>query len=179
MGANQKQDDFHKVWNAEKVAECARMIEEYGECPGGNPFRESDPNWREADIIYEYSEMELVEIAKCASDIVYFANNYCVAMTDDGVKRITLRPYQEKMLRSYQHNRFNVTLSSRQIGKCFHRQTLIKIKNDSAVQELPFFTLYYALIKKTRKLTLIEKTKLFLYNFESYLTYGKLYKLSI
>lgn len=111
------QDDFHKVWNAEKVAECTKMMEEYGEAPGGTPFHDGDPTWKAADIVYEYSEYELIEIAKCASDIVYFANNYCVAMTDDGIQKITLRPYQEKMLKSYQENRFNVTLSSRQIGK--------------------------------------------------------------
>lgn len=112
-----KKDEFHNVWTAEKVAECEKMMEEYGECPGGNPFYFSDPNYRAADIVYEYSEEELIEIAKCAQDVVYFANNYCSAMTDEGIRKITLRPYQEKVLRSFQENRFNVFLASRQIGK--------------------------------------------------------------
>ena len=112
-----QQEDFNKVWNAERVAECARQLEQYGEAPGGNPFHEKDPNWRAADIVYEYSEAELIEIAKCANDVVYFANRYCMAMTDSGVQRITLRPYQEKVLKSFQENRFNVFLASRQIGK--------------------------------------------------------------
>jgi hypothetical protein len=38
-------------------------------------------------------------------------------MTDEGVKRITLRKYQRKILKAFQHNRFNALLASRQIGK--------------------------------------------------------------
>jgi hypothetical protein len=57
------------------------------------------------------------ELARCASDVVYFANNYCVAMTDYGVKKIKLRPYQENVLKDFQDHRFNVFLASRQIGK--------------------------------------------------------------
>ena len=107
----------NKVWNAQRVAECLRLIEDGRETPGGNPFHESDINYRASNIVYEYSEEELKEIARCASDVVYFANNYCVAMTDYGIKKITLRPYQEKVLADFQNNRFNVFLASRQIGK--------------------------------------------------------------
>lgn len=107
----------NKVWNAQRVAECLRLIEDGRDTPGGNPFHESDINYRASNIVYDYSEEELKEVAKCASDVVYFANNYCVAMTDYGIKKITLRPYQEKVLYDFQHNRFNVFLASRQIGK--------------------------------------------------------------
>ena len=91
----------NKVWNAQRVAECLRLIEDGRETPGGNPFHESDINYRASNIVYDYSEEELKEIAICASDVVYFANNYCVAMTDYGIKKITLRPYQEKVLSDY------------------------------------------------------------------------------
>ena len=112
-----KQQSDSKVWNSARVAECMRLIEEGKDTPGGNPFHEGDISWRAADIVYEYSEDELKEIAKCATDVVYFANNYCMAMTDYGIQKITLRPYQEDVLRNFQDNRFNVFLASRQIGK--------------------------------------------------------------
>jgi hypothetical protein len=59
----------------------------------------------------------MAEIKKCAKDIVHFANTYCQVMTDEGYMKITLRPYQEKVLRSYQDNRWNIFLAPRQIGK--------------------------------------------------------------
>lgn len=107
----------NKVWNTERVLECQRAIQDGLEIQGGTPFYEGNLDYRAADIIFEYSEEELVEIAKCASDIVYFANKYCVSMTDDGVQQIRLRDYQEDVLRAYQDNRFVVFLASRQIGK--------------------------------------------------------------
>ena len=174
-----KKDEFHNVWTAEKVAECEKMMEEYGECPGGNPFHFSDPNYRAADIVYEYSEEELIEIAKCAQDAVYFANNYCSAMTDEGIRKITLRPYQEKVLRSFQENRFNVFLASRQIGKCTSYSSLISYKKNSVIKTVPVYVLFYALIKRVRRLTLIEKIKIILYNLQSELTRGKIYKIEI
>lgn len=174
-----KQDEFHNVWTAAKVEEAARMIAEYGECPGGNPFHMSDPCYRTADIVYEYTEDELIEIAKCAQDVVYFANNYCHAMTDQGIKKITLRPYQEKVLKSFQDNRFSVFLASRQIGKCTSYSSLITYKKHDTILAIPIYVLFYALIKRTRKLTLSEKIKIFLYNIESKLTHGKIYKIEI
>lgn len=107
----------NKVWTTERVLECMRLIEEGRDTPGGNPFKENDPDWKAEDIVFEYTEEELQEIARCASDVVYFANKYCMAMTDYGIQKITLRPYQEQVLKQFQDNRFNVFLASRQIGK--------------------------------------------------------------
>ena len=114
----QQNNSKNRVWNSERVAECIRVMEDTGDAPpGGTPFHENDPTWKTADIVYEYSEYELREVAKCAADVVYFANNYCMAMTDYGIQKITLRDYQIDVLRSFQANRFNVFLASRQIGK--------------------------------------------------------------
>jgi hypothetical protein len=107
----------NRVWNTDRVSECVRLIEEGREVQGGTPFHEGDTNYRAENIVYDYSDWELQEIARCASDVVYFANNYCVAMTDYGIQKIKLRPYQETVLRDFQNNRFNVFLASRQIGK--------------------------------------------------------------
>jgi len=107
----------NKVWNAKRVEECIKLIEEGRDIFGGTPFHEGDVTFKAADIVYDYTEEEIQEIAKCASDVVYFANKYCMAMTDYGIQKITLRPYQEDVLRTFQDNRFNVFLASRQIGK--------------------------------------------------------------
>ena len=106
-----------KIWNTKMVEEVRDKIVNGETVLGGNPFHEVDIDFRAGDLIFDYSEEELKEIARCATDIVYFANKYCVSMTDDGVQKITLRPYQEKVLRAYQENRWIVFLASRQIGK--------------------------------------------------------------
>jgi hypothetical protein len=105
------------VWNAKLVEEVREKVINGEPYFGGNPFYEGDIDYRAADIIYEYNEEELKEIAKCATDIIHFANTHCQSMTDDGVRKIKLRDYQEKALRTYQQNRWVVFLASRQIGK--------------------------------------------------------------
>jgi len=127
-------------------------------------FWSNNPQYRAADINFDLTKEETEEFIRCANDVVYFANMYAHAMTDDGIASITLRPYQEKMLETMNDNRFVVMLASRQIGKtitsgiflawylCFHfdRNVLIvankqatageivsKIK--TIIQNLPFF----------------------------------------
>jgi hypothetical protein len=172
--------DANKVWNSARVAECLRYVEEGMPMPGGTPFHENDIDWKAADIVYEYDDDEMREIAHCAADVVYFANNYCKAMTDYGIQKITLRPYQEDVLRAFQENRFNVFLASRQIGKSFSSQTIIEIKsNSNLTQKITFYELYFSILKRIRKLTIHEKLRYILYKIQSKLIHGKICKLEI
>lgn len=107
----------NKVWTTAKVLECQKFIEDGIEIVGGTPFHEGDFNFKAGEVIFEYTEHELREIARCASDIVYFAEKYCKTMTDKGITNIRLRDYQKDILRAYQDNRFIIMLASRQIGK--------------------------------------------------------------
>ena len=172
-------EEFRRVWNTDKVNDCLEMLAKYGESPGGNPFHDSDPSLRTGEIVFEYTEEEIAEIRKCAGDVIYFANTYCRAMTDNGVTNITVRDYQERVLKSFQDNRFNVFLASRQIGKCLISNTLVKISSNIGEQDIPLYELFYSLMKRNRKLSMYERLKYVLYKFESYLTYGKIYKLEI
>ena len=101
-------------WTSEKVEQLMLAIEE-GYKPKATPFYEGNPNLRKGNIVFNYTPHEIREIKKCATDIVYFANNYCTVMTDHGLQTITLRPYQEEMLRQFQAERFNICLAARQI----------------------------------------------------------------
>lgn len=103
-------------WTTQKVEQLMIALDD-GYKPSVTPFYEGNPNLRKGNIVFNYSEQEIQEIKRCAKDIVYFANTYCTVMTDHGLQTITLRPYQEVMLRQFQAERFNVCLASRQIGK--------------------------------------------------------------
>lgn len=107
------------VWTTEKVNQLLELVEtgkvDLTKVP--NPFHDSNPEWRAADIVFEYTPEEREELKKCAQDVLYFADKYCYAMTDDGVQNIKLRDYQQDALVTMQHNNKCVWLASRQIGK--------------------------------------------------------------
>jgi hypothetical protein len=152
-----------KVWSTKRIDEEFRKLEN-GLPSDTSAFYEGNPQLKAANIVFEYTKEELEDLAKCANDVVYFANKFCYSMTDEGVQQITLRPYQENMLEDFQDNRFVVMLASRQIGKtvtssifiawylCFHYDRNVMIvankmattteivdKVKVIIKNLPFF----------------------------------------
>lgn len=107
------------IWSTERIEKLLLDAEENGieYKDVENPFHENDPELKSGNVIWEYTEEELEEIKKCASDVVYFANNYCNVMTDEGIQKINLRDYQIQILNQYQFHRKNVFVSPRQAGK--------------------------------------------------------------
>jgi hypothetical protein len=84
-------------------------------------------------------------------------------MTDEGLQVVKLRDYQEEMLRQFQNERFSVVLASRQVGKCLLFDSTIKISDGDTVKETTVGRLYFETLSKQRKLTLLERAKLFLW----------------
>lgn len=104
------------IWNTKKVTELIERIDN-GLPADFAPFYDQNTNYKAADIVFEYTQEEMTELARCAADVAYFGEKYCFSMTDEGIRKIILRDYQMDMLKSFQENRFNVMLASRQIGK--------------------------------------------------------------
>ena len=152
MANEQKTNNY---WTTAKVNEIIRRADEDGIDfkEVDNPFHENDPELRKGNILFELTPEEVAELKKCASDVIYFANTYCNAMTDDGIKKITLRDYQEQILKQYQDNRFNIFLSPRQSGKCLTQNSSVTIDG----KNIPL----YRIFKKQGKIIYI--LKLFLY----------------
>ena len=105
------------IWSTKSVNELLLALDKGYRPKVPLPFYEGKQFLRKGNIVFEYTEAEITELAKCANDIVYFAEKYAVVMTDDGVQQVKLRDYQKQMLRDFQHNRFNIVLASRQMGK--------------------------------------------------------------
>ena len=81
------------------------------------------------DISFE--PWHIQEIIKCKSDIVYFAKKYCkIIHVDRGLVDFEPYPYQEKMLRHMQDNRFSILKTGRQMGKCVSINTLVTIREE-------------------------------------------------
>ena len=105
-------------WSTERVNELLRKADEEGLDfkSVDNPFHDNNPEFKRANILFEYTREELVEIKKCAEDVTYFSK-HCQVMTDTGLNYINLRDYQTSVLKEYQDNRFNIFLAPRQVGK--------------------------------------------------------------
>jgi len=105
------------VWSTKIINDLTVALDKGYRPQVSMPFYEGKQFLRRGNIVFEYTEDELKEIAKCANDIVYFAEKYAVVMTDNGIQQVKLREYQKDLLRDFQHNRFNIVLASRQMGK--------------------------------------------------------------
>ncbi len=93
-------------------------------------FYNNIPTIKKAGVSYQYTEEELKEYVKCASDPLYFAEHYVkVVHVDRGLEMIQLRPYQKKLLKHFTENRNSICLSSRQSGKCVGGETEILVKD--------------------------------------------------
>lgn len=116
--AEQKLASQSLVWTTESVTGLLNAVDDGIDLSKvTNPFWDGNPEWRDKNIVFEYTAEEVEELKKCAGDVIYFANKYCYAMTDEGVINIELRDYQEDILRDFQDHRFCVFLAPRQVGK--------------------------------------------------------------
>ena len=131
---NQETQDESNYWSTERVNELMRKADEEGLDfkSVDNPFHDNNPEFKRANILFEYTKEELVEIKKCAEDVIYFSK-YCQVMTDTGLNYIKLRDYQGSVLKEYQDNRFNIFLAPRQVGKCLLPTSTVIDKNDKKV----------------------------------------------
>ena len=94
------------------------------------PFFHGNIDYKDAGLIYQYTEEEMQELEKCANDCVYFVSKYCKFLNDKGWTLIKLRDYQQDMLKLYSEeewdpeieefivkNQYIVGMSSRQSAK--------------------------------------------------------------
>jgi hypothetical protein len=90
----------------------------------------NDPHLRPAETKLAYTKEHLLEYRKCSKDVVYFAENY-VYINDPNKGRtlITLYPFQKKLLKQLDNNKYNIVMIARQQGKCSSFWTKINVRN--------------------------------------------------
>jgi len=73
---------------------------------------------KQVGVELTYSIDQVEEILKCQHDPVYFIKNYVqIVNVDHGLVPFDMWPFQEKMVRSFHENRFNIAKMPRQCGK--------------------------------------------------------------
>ena len=77
-----------------------------------------NPNLKKANTSIEFTQEQIQEYIKCKEDPVYFAKNYVQIVTlDHGLQPFKLYDFQEKLVRNFHENRFNICKMPRQTGK--------------------------------------------------------------
>ena len=77
-----------------------------------------NPNIKKDGIVQNWTKDQIREYAKCMKSPVYFVEKYAkIISLDKGLVPFVLYPYQAKMFKQFDTNRFNVVLACRQSGK--------------------------------------------------------------
>ena len=77
-----------------------------------------NPNLKKANTEIEFTEENVKEFLKCKDDPVYFARKYIkIINVDEGLVGFDMWPFQEKLIRRFHANRFNICMMPRQTGK--------------------------------------------------------------
>ena len=77
-----------------------------------------NPLLKKANTPIEFSQDQILEFVKCKNDPVYFAKNYVQIVTlDYGLQKFKPYDFQEKLIKNFHHNRFNICKMPRQTGK--------------------------------------------------------------
>jgi len=85
-----------------------------------------NPLLKRANTPTEFTQEQLIELARCAADPVYFAKKYIkIVNIDDGLVQFDMWPFQEKMLKTFHENRFSICKLPRQCGKALALDTKI------------------------------------------------------
>lgn len=77
-----------------------------------------NPRIKRDGVLQKFTKEQMVEYAKCRQSAEYFIENYCkVIHIDHGMVDLVPYPYQRKMWKTFDENRFNIVLACRQSGK--------------------------------------------------------------
>ena len=68
-----------------------------------------NPNLKKANTEIEFTQEQILEFLACKEDPVYFAKKYIkIVSLDEGLVPFDLYPFQEKLIRNFHQERFNI-----------------------------------------------------------------------
>lgn len=98
-------------------------------------YYNSNVNLKAANQTLSFTEEQVLEWLKCASDPIYFIDNYCQIVTlDHGLQPFKLYDCQKKKIKVIHENRKVILMEGRQQGKCVQKSACINIRNKQTGQ---------------------------------------------
>ena len=77
-----------------------------------------NPNLKKANTPHEFTEEQVIEFLKCKEDPIYFTRQYIkIVSLDEGLVPFDMYDFQEKLIKRFHENRFNICKMPRQTGK--------------------------------------------------------------
>ena len=77
-----------------------------------------NPNLKKANTPINFTQDQILEFVRCKEDPVYFAKRFMkIVSLDEGLVPFRLYDFQEKLIRNFHENRFNICKMPRQTGK--------------------------------------------------------------
>ena len=77
-----------------------------------------NPNLKKSNVAIQWTQEQVQEYLKCKEDPLYFAVNYVkIISLDEGLVPFKMYDFQEKLVRNFHENRFNICKMPRQSGK--------------------------------------------------------------
>ena len=77
-----------------------------------------NPNLKKANQSISWTKDQILEFVRCKEDPVYFARRYIkIVSLDEGLVPFNMYEFQEKLIRNFHENRFNICKMPRQTGK--------------------------------------------------------------
>ena len=77
-----------------------------------------NPNLKKANVPIDFTQEQLLEYVACREDPVYFAKQHVkIVSLDEGLTPFKPYDFQEKLIKNFHDNRFNICKMPRQTGK--------------------------------------------------------------
>jgi hypothetical protein len=165
FGTKKKEEDITKIFTSDIIE---NIIDRENK---GFQIKRIEKIWfknlsgiRAPYLKFSMTKEEIAEYTKCKLSVHYFAEKYCHIKREDGsIGPMKLREYQKDIIDLYTKNSRAILMASRQSGKCVTFNTLIEINLDGQYLKTTIGEFYYEILSQFRKLTKLEKIKLFLY----------------
>ena len=96
-----KQAELQKkssVYSTEKINAITKDLVNGNGKPDTTPFFHGSPDWRDAGVIFDYTDEELEILEKCANDCVFFVENYAKFLNKKGRTLVKLYDFQKENL---------------------------------------------------------------------------------
>lgn len=88
-----------KVYSTEKIKEITSNVLNGGQADT-TPFFHGSPDWRDAGVIFDYTDEELEIMEKCSNDCIWFVENYAKFMNKKGRTTVKLYDFQKENLKT-------------------------------------------------------------------------------
>ena len=92
-----------------------------------------NPSVKRDGVETEFTKEDILEYQRCMRDPAYFARTYIkIINLDEGLVPFDLYPYQEKMFKHFNDNRFSIVLACRQSGKSISSVVAVWVAREKA-----------------------------------------------